>query len=218
MAKPKLVQRFIGYENREFGRWTVLRFLRRTKFDIWLCRCQCGTEREVRLETLVGGMSISCGCYKKEMATKRLTRHGRSGTPEYWVWAAMIQRCHNPNSVGYANYGARGIHVCDRWRSSFANFFADMGSRPSPKLQIDRKKNELGYEPGNCVWATQKENMGHRRNARLLTHNGVTQSVTRWGEQTGLGLHLILSRIDMMGWTVERALTQPRRKKKEMVT
>ena len=77
----------------------------------------------------------------------------------------MKVRCDNPNATGYANYGGRGIKVCDRWRTSFAAFLADMGPKPSPKHSIDRIDNDRGYERGNCRWATPKE---QRRNSRTF--------------------------------------------------
>lgn len=83
----------------------------------------------------------------------------------------MIQRCHNPNSKVYCWYGERGIQVCDRWRSSFEAFFADMGPRP-PGLMIERIDNAKGYEPGNCEWATRRTQMRNTRYTRLVDVDG----------------------------------------------
>jgi len=93
-------------------------------------------------------------------------KHGQSKragrTPEYGVWRSMLHRCSNPTDLEYARYGGRGIKVCERWRS-FANFFADMGARPSPRHSIDREDNDGDYEASNCRWATAKEQAANRR-------------------------------------------------------
>lgn len=80
----------------------------------------------------------------------------------YTTWASMIQRCENPNSDGFAGYGARGISVCERWKT-FENFAADMGERPSPSHSIDRLDNDKGYSPDNCRWATKQEQVLNTR-------------------------------------------------------
>lgn len=79
-------------------------------------------------------------------------KHGLTNTPEYRIWASMIQRCINQYDQGYANYGGRGITVCERWIDSFINFYNDMGKRPEPSLSLDRIKSDKGYSPDNCRW------------------------------------------------------------------
>lgn len=98
-------------------------------------------------------------------------RNHSSGT--YLSWAAMLSRCGNPNGRVYLHYGGRGITVCDRWRTSFENFLADMGERPEGKspggralYSLDRKDNDGNYEPGNCRWATQSEQVFNQRPRR----------------------------------------------------
>ncbi len=92
----------------------------------------------------------------KPSIVKSQAKHGMYGTPTYNSWQSMIQRCINPKTTGYAKYGGRGIKVCDRWRYSFSNFYADMGERPEGKT-IHRIELDGDYEPGNCKWATAHE-------------------------------------------------------------
>lgn len=97
----------------------------------------------------------------------RCESHGRSGTPEYHAWEAMLRRCRVKSEKRYADYGGRGIRVCDAWTASFAAFFRDVGSRPSAAHSLDRIDNDGHYEPGNVRWATRGEQMRNRRTTKI---------------------------------------------------
>lgn len=196
-----------------YGRWTVLTVsFRKNKHEHWLCRCSCGTERYVTTNSLRRGNSKSCGCYNLEVARSRAihgaTRNNRF-TPEYQSWQDMKKRCGNPNNRYYHNYGGRGIKVCERWTLSFTHFLQDMGLRPSPKHTVERKDNDGNYEPSNCTWETRLRQNNNRRDNFMVTHSGITMTGRDWERQLGLPKDIVRQRIKCLGWTTERALTQP---------
>ena len=198
---------FDDITGRVFSRLTVISYAGRRPNSAWLCLCECGTRVTVLSNKLKTGHTKSCGCLQSDSRYLNVT-HGLSGTTEYKIWLQMRARCENKGNTGYQNYGARGIRVCDRWRVSFENFYADMGPRPSPNHSIDRINNDGDYELGNCRWATQKEQSRNTRRNLILTLNEKSQCLMAWSEELGINAHSLCRRIEN-GWSHERALTTP---------
>ena len=149
---------------------------------VWPCRCDCGNLTKVRGDHLKNKNTSSCGCKARNCIGKT---HGLTGSRTYRIWAQMKNRCLNSSNKDYKYYGARGITVCERWRT-FENFLEDMGEAPH-ELTLDRHPNPGGdYEPGNCRWATMKEQNRNRRSHVMLTHEGKTQCLSAWAEELGI--------------------------------
>jgi hypothetical protein len=197
---------FIDITGRRYGRITVISH---ATGIFWNAKCDCGKEWRVMKHCLVTGNTKSCGCLKHDLLVTRLRTHGATESTEFSIWKGMITRCHCATNHAYHFYGGKGVSVCDRWRTSFAAFFADMGPRPSLKHSIDRYPDKNGnYEPGNCRWATHTEQMRNMRRNRLLTHEGVTLCLSEWAFRIGLKPATLYSRIQS-GWSITSALTTP---------
>jgi hypothetical protein len=123
----------------------------------------------------------------------------------------MKQRCYDQNFSCYADYGGRGIKVCERWRDNFEAFLEDMGRKPSRSYTLERIDNDRGYEPGNVKWATRAEQANNRRNVILITHDGQSHSIAEWERIKGVRPGSIKQRI-WSGWSPGRAITEPFRK------
>lgn len=134
-----------------------------------LCRCECGNEKIISQSNLRTGRSRRCGCLVSETAKLNSgapVKHEQCWSPTYSSWAGMKDRCTNQNHKSYNNYGGRGIKVCERW-TDFRNFLEDMGERPDG-MSIDRIDVNGDYEPGNCRWATAKQQSLNKRNSISL--------------------------------------------------
>jgi hypothetical protein len=169
------------------------------------CVCDCGTTKVIRYDDLRSGRTLSCRCLIKEKSRT----HGKSRTPIYKCWEAMLARTTNPNNTAYAQYAGRGISVCDRWSgpNGFANFYQDMGQRPSLGHSIERINNDGNYEPGNCRWATQKEQCRNTRKNVLISFQGRTQCISAWAEELGINTSTLYDRLVRRNWSIEKAFT-----------
>lgn len=189
---------------------------------VWLCRCECGKARLVRTGSLRNSDTKSCGCFREYRSQTMHLTHGHSSrrgrgaqSPEYITWSQMKARCLNPKIAAFADYGGRGITVCDRWLGDdgFVNFLEDMGGKPSPKHSIDRIDNDKGYGPDNCRWVTRTEQANNKRNNIWLEHDGLRLTLPEWARRLGVSDSVIRSRIGRLGWPVSRAVTEPTRQK-----
>ena len=133
------------------------------------------------------------------------SRHGllKNGARprEYALWKMMIQRCCNPNSVEFKNYGARGVQVCDRWlaKDGFANFLADLGPQPFAGAGLCLRDSEGDFDPRNVVWALTR--------GTILTYEGRSMSLAAWAREVNMKPGTLRARL-RSGWPIEAALSR----------
>lgn len=178
---------------KRFNGWTVLSEITNGRLVLF-CECDCGVKRALDGYAVKKGLSKSCGCSRTT-----LSRQSRA----YSSWENMKARCLNPNTPFYKYYGGRGITICESWLS-FDNFFEDMGEAPKG-LTLERIDSNKKYEPGNCRWATRKDQQNNRRSNRNISYKGETKSVTAWAEQLGINPNTLRNRLFRAGWSVELA-------------
>ncbi len=152
----------IDIVGKKFNRWAVISSAVTVNGRArWLCKCDCGTVREVVGGSLKSNLSKSCGCYEADNPSA-LTHGGRK-TRLYRIWTQIKTRCNNKNWHSYHRYGGRGIGICSDWVSDFALFRAwAMESGYKKHLTIDRIDNDGSYCPENCQWVTSLENINKR--------------------------------------------------------
>ena len=202
---------------KRFGRLLVIGDAGKLGPNRWArCLCSCGNEKDIRLTHLDCGLTLSCGCWRKEVSRKRCTTHGLSlapngmSAPLFTAWVNMRRRCTDKNrKLDYPRYGGRGIKVCDEWESDFVSFYTWATNHGYVDgLTLDRIDNNGNYSPENCRWVTRKIQNGNRRNNRLITFKGETKILAQWAREVGIHGATIGNRLDA-GWSTERALTEP---------
>lgn len=205
----------IDLTGQRFGRLTVLReFGRRNNQVCWECRCDCGNIIYVRSYDLRSGHTKSCGCYQIETSTENIKAFhvlqgfdGRTQHPTYQVWKDMMRRCYDPHNSNYANYGGRGISVCEEWKDLqiFQQWALSHGFKKN--LQLDRIDNDGNYVPENCRFVTRMENCNNKRNNHLVQFHGEVRTLAEWSRILDIPYRAIIQRL-RRGWSVERTFTE----------
>lgn len=171
----------------KFGLLTVIGLAETdTRKTYWVCKCDCGNMKTVRSDSLLCGAIKSCGCIKRKQDEVNLTKnhqHKMSGTRIYSEWQGMKGRCYNKGSARYADWGGRGIEVCEQWRNSFESFYTwAMANGYQDNLTIDRIDNNGNYCPENCRWVGQQEQCRNRRSNINITIGNSTRTLMEWCE------------------------------------
>lgn len=200
-----------------FGRWKVIGFdnersnnKRGRKY--YFCECQCNdkTIKSVCGDSLTSQKSTSCGCYNRKRVSETTSKHRSSNSNLYDVWINIKQRCLNKNNPNYKNYGGRGITICNEWVNDFEKFQKwSIENGYKKGLNIDRKDNDKGYSPENCRFITYIENQNNKRTNTYIKFNNETETITNWAKKLNMNPRTLVTRLDTLKWSVEKALTTP---------
>lgn len=203
--KGPTVENLVG---RRFGHLAVVSIVpERTpnRGAIWLCECDCGTRVTRLAVSLKRQRNHKIPKYCGRRDCPYFPTHGLTGSRPMRIWSSMKSRCQYVKHPHFSRYGGRGIKVCDAWANSFTAFWSDMGTSYQPGLTIDRIDNNGNYEPGNCRWATVKEQGNNaRHNVIVVTPSG-SLTLMQTSERYGVEYHKLRMRLQR-GWPVERAL------------
>lgn len=209
--------KFVDLSGQQFGRWTVVRRANDrisdggTHYTQYECECECGVKRLVTSSSLKSGRSTSCGCYHSEVSAQVCKRnfrtHGETKSRLYQIYAGIKKRCGNPNASNYADYGGRGIAICDEWANSWSSFRDwALNNGYTDDLSIDRIDVNGNYEPNNCRWVACVVQANNRRSSRYITYNNETHTVSEWAKILNIpykSLHKKLSK----GMTLDKIAT-----------
>lgn len=172
---------------------------------VWKCLCDCGNSKSVSSRELTRGDTKSCGC-----ARHNPRKHGMSNSRLYRIWSGMKNRCLNQSANAYERYGGRGVTICEEWASDFETFRDwALSNGYEDGLTIERKSNEKGYFPSNCIWITKSEQAQNRESCIYVTIGEETRNLQQWCTNLGMNYKLVHNRIRKLGWEPVRALTTP---------
>lgn len=202
------------YIGSRYGSLTITKSLPSEKYRKYvLVKCNCGNVKRMAFDKLIYGRNKTCGCADGDRG-KKIRTHGLRKHPLYTVWNNMKCRCKYESSVGYENYGGRGVRVCDEWENSFINFY-NWAIKNGWERGLDIDKDIIGdgmiYSPQTCCFVTGKRNNNATRKNRYLEYNGEIMSMSEMSEKHNVNYYLLRKRLHM-GWDVKSAIETPSRK------
>lgn len=200
----------IDIKNQTFGRLKVIDYaFSKDGRSYWHCKCSCGKELDIMGKDLKNNHIQSCGCLRREVTSKRMTKHGSTNTRLYHIWSTMKRRCETVKSgKAYKDYVLRNIKICEEWHdfSAFQNWAFENGY--TDELTIDRIDNNGNYCPENCRWVDLITQENNKRNNTWLTYNNKTQTIAQWARELGMKYNTLNERL-RKGWSVDMALSTP---------
>jgi len=208
--------KFEDLTGQRFGRLTVIKQgeyyicpANGYRYVQWFCKCDCGNERTVRTCALRSGDTQSCGCIAKEILIKRNTTHNKYHSRLHSIWSNMKNRCSNPNSKRYKDYGGRGITVCEEWKENFENFYNwAVQNGYEKELTLDRVDTNKGYNQENCRWATYQTQANNTRTNKYIVYKKETHTLAEWCRILEKPYKTMHDRLKS-GWSIEDTFTKP---------
>lgn len=175
------------FSGKKYGRLTPLhRDQNNTGRTKWVCRCECGEVKSIPISSLTSGRANSCGCYRKEVTSMRMQKHGRKNKRLYSIWLNMRSRCNNTNAKSFENYGKRGISVCSEW-DDYENFYNwSINNGYQKDLTIDRIDNDGNYEPSNCRWVDRFVQMNNTSKNVFIEIEGNIRTLSDHSKHYGI--------------------------------
>ena len=210
--------KFVDITGEKYGRLQVLAKddASKSKYAMWICKCECGSIVIKRGSSLRSGHTKSCGCLHDELSSKRISAqnetHNMSNTRPYKIWVDMKKRCSNKKHWAFGHYGGRGIKVCDEWQEFLPFYEWSMANGYADNLTIDRIDNDGDYRPSNCRWATRKEQANNKSNNTIYEVDGKKHTIRKLSDLYGISYGTLSSRIRSYGWSVEKAVSTPVRR------
>ena len=190
--------KIIDLTGQRFGKLTVIaRTESKNGRACWLCECDCGNTIVTTGRSLREAKRMSCGC-KRDIANKGTRKHGMSNTKIYNTWCGIKDRCFNPNSPHFPNYGGRGIIMFPAWINDFQAFYdyvSQLEHYGENNYSIDRIDNDGNYEPANIRWADRKTQQRNKRNSIEVEYKGEKMNVSDAAEKSGINAEILRTRI-----------------------
>lgn len=195
-----------------YNRLTIIKELEKVENDRrFLCRCDCGNEHSVSLNSLRMGNVKSCGCYRKEKLSQLYKKHGKSKLK--YIWSTMKGRCLCVTNNRFKYYGKRGITIAEEWLF-FDNFqIWALANGYKEGLSIERSDVNGNYEPSNCTWIPKSDQPKNARSNINVTINGETKYIAEWCRIYKINCFTVYNRIKKGNYNAEQALTTPVKKR-----
>ena len=171
------------------------------------CRCNCWKEKLVELQYLKKWLTKSCWCYRDEEMWNRFRKHWLCWTPLHKIRCWMRQRCLDPKSIRYKNYGWRWITIL--WKD-LEEFYEDMHDTYREWLKIERRNNNWNYCRENCYWATDLEQANNKSTNRLMLYNWEIKTMSQWARIVWISVWTIHARLKYW-WNEADAISKPLR-------